>query len=37
MDGDGKYLLTETNQMVWLNDEQINILMTSQQVEIVDS
>jgi flagellar basal body rod protein FlgG len=29
MDGEGKYLLTENNQMICLNEEQINALMNS--------
>jgi len=29
MDGDGKYLLSDNNQMIWLSDEQISILLNS--------
>lgn len=37
MDGQGKYLLTEQGEMIKLNQDQIEALIDSKAVEIIES
>lgn len=36
MDGDRKYLLTDDNKMIKLSQEQIDVLLSSNAIEIIE-